>query len=115
MSDENDNDSAGDYEVGRGKPPKHSQWKKGQSGNPRGRRPMTTNLLAATQEALSQKVILSVNGKPKRMTMAQAIAGRAVFDAAKGKPTSLRFIVEQSKQANQRNKTEGWTVKAGVG
>lgn len=26
-----------DYEVGRGKPPKHTQFKKGESGNPRGR------------------------------------------------------------------------------
>jgi len=29
-----------DYEIGYGKPPKASQWKKGQSGNPKGR-PMT--------------------------------------------------------------------------
>lgn len=30
---------AKDYEVGRGKPPKHTQFKKGQSGNPKGRPP----------------------------------------------------------------------------
>jgi hypothetical protein len=28
-----------DYEIGRGKPPVHSRFKKGQSGNPRGPRP----------------------------------------------------------------------------
>ncbi len=27
------------YTVGKGKPPKHSQWKKGQSGNPSGKPP----------------------------------------------------------------------------
>ena len=27
----------GSYEVGYGKPPKHTQFKKGQSGNPKGR------------------------------------------------------------------------------
>lgn len=32
MSDDND-----DYEVGYGKPPKHSRWKPGESGNPRGK------------------------------------------------------------------------------
>jgi hypothetical protein len=26
----------GDYEVGYGKPPKHSRFRKGQSGNPKG-------------------------------------------------------------------------------
>ena len=29
----------GDYEIGRGKPPRHAGFKKGQSGNPRGRPP----------------------------------------------------------------------------
>ena len=35
-----------DYEVGRGKPPVHTRFKKGQSGNPRGPRPK--NLPART-------------------------------------------------------------------
>lgn len=30
-------DKKSDYEVGRGRPPKEHQYKKGQSGNPRGR------------------------------------------------------------------------------
>jgi hypothetical protein len=28
---------SGEYEVGYGKPPKHSRFKKGKSGNPQGR------------------------------------------------------------------------------
>jgi hypothetical protein len=30
-------DSSQSYEIGKGRPPKASQWKKGQSGNPRGK------------------------------------------------------------------------------
>ena len=35
-SQQNQNDET-DYEVGYGKPPKHTQFKRGQSGNPNGR------------------------------------------------------------------------------
>ena len=39
MSNREDADQSaeGDYEVGYGKPPKHSRFKPGQSGNPKGR------------------------------------------------------------------------------
>jgi len=43
-----------DYEVGRGKPPVHSRFKKGQSGNPRGCPPKNLPALLAT--ALNEKV-----------------------------------------------------------
>jgi len=33
----NHTDKPDDYEVGYGKPPKHGQFKPGQSGNPKGR------------------------------------------------------------------------------
>jgi hypothetical protein len=46
-----------DYEVGRGKPPVHTRFKKGQSGNPRGPRPK--NLPALLVEALNEKVTVT--------------------------------------------------------
>jgi hypothetical protein len=33
----------GNYEVGRGKLPRHSQFRKGQSGNPKGRPPRSNS------------------------------------------------------------------------
>lgn len=55
MADSNQDNN--NYQVGYGKPPKHSRWKKGQSGNPRGRpkgtRGLKTDLhdeLVATME-----------------------------------------------------------------
>ena len=42
-----------DYAVGRGKPPVHTRFKKGQSGNPRGPRPK--HLPALLVEALTSR------------------------------------------------------------
>ena len=52
-----------DYEVGRGKPPAHSRFMKGQSGNPRGPRPK--NLPALLVAAMS-KGDPTVFGRPCR-------------------------------------------------
>ena len=50
-----------DYEVGRGKPPVHTRFKKGQSGNPRGPRPK--NLPALLLDALNEKVVVTIDGE----------------------------------------------------
>ena len=45
-----------DYSVGYGKPPKHSQFKPGQSGNPRGR----PKKVMAFAEALEKELLAPV-------------------------------------------------------
>ena len=53
-----------DYQVGRGKPPVDSRFKKGQSGDPRGLRPK--NLPALSVDALNEKVVATIYGQPAR-------------------------------------------------
>jgi len=55
-----------DYEVGRGKPPMHSRFKKGQSGNPRGPRPK--HLPALLVEALDEPVVVTIDGERREIT-----------------------------------------------
>jgi hypothetical protein len=45
-----------DYEVGYRKPPKDSQFKKGQSGNPKGRTRQTRNLKTDLMKILGQRI-----------------------------------------------------------
>jgi len=49
-----------EYRVGPGRPPREHQWKPGQSGNPRGKRPsMLPDLKALFERALNNKVKLT--------------------------------------------------------
>ena len=62
------------YEVGYGKPPRHTRFIKGQSGNPRGRPPGAKNLKALLSEALNETVIVTENGGCRKVTKRQAVA-----------------------------------------
>src|SRR6516164_11142205 len=55
-------DHKGDYEVGYRKPPRHTRFNKGQSGNPKGRPGGAKNLSTLLSEALNEPVIVAENG-----------------------------------------------------
>ncbi|UPK33587.1 DUF5681 domain-containing protein [Bradyrhizobium sp. 186] len=61
------------YNVGYGKPPKTTQFRKGQSGNPRGRKRSEENLVMVFKRLASRLVKVSINGVTKTMPMAQAV------------------------------------------
>jgi hypothetical protein len=48
----------GDYDVGYGKPPPHTQFQKGVSGNPRGRPKGSKNLKTLARKVMNTKVTL---------------------------------------------------------
>src|SRR5438105_10398471 len=61
------------YEVGYGKPPCQSRFKKGQSGNPRGRAPGAQNLKTVLIDALNELVVVAENGGRRKISKRQAI------------------------------------------
>lgn len=69
------------YEVGRGKPPKHTRFKKGQSGNPNGRPPRKK--LAARSEAANDfsKAILDEADSLLRMSTGRSIKEMSTREA----------------------------------
>jgi hypothetical protein len=71
----------GDYEVGYGKPPRHTRFAKGQSGNPRGRPRGAKNFNTLLEEALDEPVTVTENGgralrsaNAKRLSRSSSIA-----------------------------------------
>lgn len=72
---------APDYEIGHGRPPKHTQWKKGQSGNPRGRpKEQPIDLLASFKGMLDEAITNGSDGKAmtKRELMVRALFQQAM-------------------------------------
>ena len=67
-----------DYEVGYGKPPHHTRFKKGQSGNPRGRPCGSKNLKTLLSEALNEPVTITENGRQRKITKREAIVRQVV-------------------------------------
>ncbi len=66
--------------VGYKRPPQHSQFKKGQSGNPSGRRKgkARPNLIEELDKVLAGRITLSQNGQPKVMSRLAAVALKLV-------------------------------------
>ena len=62
------------YKIGRGRPPKATQWKKGKSANPGGRSsPRPTGLLEMIDKLLLTSVKITRDGVSKRVTTLEAI------------------------------------------
>ena len=57
-----------DYEVGFAKPPKHTQFKKGQSGNASGRPNGSKNASTIATDQLNKPLRVKIDGKSKRMS-----------------------------------------------
>ena len=85
MSGTEDNDNT----VGYKKPPKHSRFKKGQSGNPKGRQKACRNFNTDLEEVLKATMTVSENGKPKTVSTQQAALMRLREQALNGDPRAL--------------------------
>jgi hypothetical protein len=87
-------DGDGDYEVGYGKPPCHTRFTKGQSGNPRGRPPGAKNFTTLLNEALNERVIVSENGGRKKVTKRQAIITQLVNRSATADFRAIKLLLD---------------------
>jgi len=67
------------YQVGFQRPPRHTQFRKGTSGNTKGRPRETKNLAAVLEEALAEKVAIVENGRRRKITKRSAMIN-AGFD-----------------------------------
>lgn len=75
----------GDYEVGRGRPPKSGQFKPGQSGNPSGRRRLLTRRSAHASVRAARTMLWIVDGgKRVQVTAYEAMLLKVCSQALKG-------------------------------
>ncbi|MDA8578475.1 DUF5681 domain-containing protein [Rhodobacteraceae bacterium] len=97
-------------EKGYGKPPKKHQFKKGVSGNPRGRPKGKKSFAALFKKLENEKITIQINGKTEKLTIEQAILKRVMIDSVVGKSSSARLYVEIKQTILAMPETEGMSA-----
>ena len=82
------------YEVGFGKPPKKTQFKPGQSGNCKGRRKGSFNMMTIVQNELEQEVEVSEGGRRRRMSKVQIGIRQLANKAASGDAKAIAMFLD---------------------
>jgi hypothetical protein len=78
--------------IGYGKPPKHSQFVKGHSGNPKGRPKGSLNLATLLEKIIRQRVTVTENGRSREMPKAEAIFAQLVSKALRGNTHAIHEL-----------------------
>lgn len=105
----------GDYEVGYGKPPKSTRFKKGQSGNPRGRprkaKPRPLRLSDAPSERIFEEEIyrpvkLRENGKEIELSTIQAVTRSQTTSAIKGNRLAQKEVIARAERLEREKQDQ---------
>ncbi len=90
-----------EYSVGYGKPPLHSRFRPGQSGNPRGRPKGALGLKATLRKVLGQTVTVREGEVVRRVTRLEAVLLSLIARAVKGDAKAIATVLELSRQVEQ--------------
>ena len=82
------------YDVGYGKPPQHTRFKKGCSGHPAGRPRESTNVTSELKELLAARTTIKVNGAVQKVRTAKAICLALIQKALGGDVRAFSKIVD---------------------
>jgi len=96
MEKTNEEGKEQEYSIGYKKPPKHSRFKPGQSGNPTGRPKKERTMSELFLKALRTRVsITTAAGTKRKIRMDEAIAKQFAAKAAGGDHKALRLVLDQ--------------------
>ncbi|MEP2980424.1 MAG: DUF5681 domain-containing protein [Lentilitoribacter sp.] len=91
------------YQIGHGKPPKSTQFKKGQSGNKKGRPKGSRNTDTIVNDLLNKKMQIRENGKQRNISTREAMIVAQLQKALKGDLKALHFLLNNFNGAELDN------------
>ncbi len=80
------------YEVGYARPPKHTRFKKGLSGNPNGRPPKKPDFYTELRRVLDDTVTITIDGEQQQVTVQQALLLRLRDEALRGEVWASKLL-----------------------
>lgn len=83
------------YAVGYGRPPENTRFKKGESGNSKGRPPKRRSLHAELEEELSRPIEVRERGRVRKVTKLRAMATNLVNKAVMGDQKACVIVLNQ--------------------
>jgi hypothetical protein len=89
------------YTVGYKRPPQHTRFQPGVSGNPSGRRKGSKNIRTIVEQILGEEISLRDGGVTKKITKAEAIVRALVHGAIKGESSSQQNLFRLAQQIGQ--------------
>jgi hypothetical protein len=92
-----------DYKVGYRRPPQHSRFQKGKSGNPRGRPKGARNFVTEVQEALGEMMLVRQGGTARRLTRRSAVVLSLLDKALKGDVRAASLLIGIEGRAEASN------------
>jgi hypothetical protein len=87
--------------VGYKRPPVHTRFKPGQSGNPSGRPKGSQNLQALFHKILNEQISLREGARVRKVSKAEAVMRGLVIGAMKGEPRSVMTLFRLAEQTGQ--------------
>jgi hypothetical protein len=97
----------GDYDVGYGKPPKHGQFKKGQSGNPAGRPKGLRNFITDVKSILEMPLRLKDGGRLRTKSTQEALLMVLRDKALRGDVRAIDKLMELAARHNSTDSDAG--------
>jgi hypothetical protein len=94
-------DAAGSIEVGYGKPPKANQFRKGRTGNPRGKRKGEENIISAFKRIVSKRVKINDGEKVRTIPLAEAVILKNYQAALQKNPFAMGNIYQLAEAAGE--------------
>jgi len=96
-----------DEKVGYARPPRNTQFKKGQSGNPAGRPRASQNFTTILDKELKAKISVIENGRRRNITKFQAAVKQLVNKAASGCQKSIKLLLDAIRAADMSSSSTG--------
>ena len=88
--------------MGYGKPPRHTRFAKGQSGNPRGRPPGAKSFTTLLDEALNERVLVAENGGRRKVSKRHAIVTQLVNRAATADFRAMKMLLDFARDTERQ-------------